>query len=149
MREDYDPLRSTVIGAAIYVHQKLGPGLLESSYEQCLTWALKARDVAVRRLVELPLIFEGHRLDAAYRIDLLVNESLIIEIKKADPATVANELVKYMVKDILDGQGAAKYVDPAAGGGSMPVWKIRNCRRRMPARKTLPFRPAPSAGWIC
>ena len=84
MREDYDPLRSTVIGAAIDVHQKLGPGLLESSYEQCLTWALKARDVAVRRLVELPLIFEGHRLDAAYRIDLLVNESLIIEIKTVE-----------------------------------------------------------------
>ena len=84
MREDHDPLSSTVIGAAIYVHQRLGPGLLESSYEQCLTWALTARNVAVRRQVELPVIFEGHRLDAAYRIDLLVSEKLIVEIKAVE-----------------------------------------------------------------
>jgi len=53
MREDHDPLTDTV-GAAIYVHQKLGPGLLESSYVQCLMWALTARDEVVRRQVELP-----------------------------------------------------------------------------------------------
>ena len=84
MRDDHDPLSNTVIGAAIYVHQKLGPGLLESSYEQCLTWALTARRVTVRRQVELPITFEGHRLDAAYRIDLLVNETLVIEIKTVE-----------------------------------------------------------------
>jgi len=84
MRPDHDPLTNTVIGAAIYVHQRLGPGLLESSYEQCLTWALTAREISVRRQVELPVIFEGHRLDAAYRIDLLINESLILEIKTVD-----------------------------------------------------------------
>jgi GxxExxY protein len=81
MRADHDPLTNTVIGAAIYVHQRLGPGLLESSYEQCLAWALAAREISVRRQVELPVIFEGHRLDAAYRIDLLINESLVVEIK--------------------------------------------------------------------
>ena len=84
MREDRDPLTSTVIGAAIYVHQKLGPGLLESSYEQCLTWALTARNLTVRRQVELPITFEGHRLGAAYRIDLLVSEMLILEIKTVE-----------------------------------------------------------------
>ena len=84
MREDHDPLSSTVIGAAIYVHQRLGPGLLESSYEQCLTWAMTARNLSVRRQVELPVVFEGHRLDAAYRIDLLVNETLVLEIKTVE-----------------------------------------------------------------
>ena len=84
MREDHDPLTDTVIGAAIYVHQRLGPGLLESSYEQCLTWALTARNLSVRRQVELPVVFEGRRLDAAYRIDLLVNETLILEIKSVE-----------------------------------------------------------------
>ena len=84
MRDDHDPLTNTVIGAAIYVHQRLGPGLLESSYEQCLTWALTDREITVRRQVELPVIFEGHRLDAAYRLDLLINEKLILEIKTVD-----------------------------------------------------------------
>jgi GxxExxY protein len=84
MREDHDPLSNSVIGAAIYVHQKLGPGLLESSYEQCLTWAMTARNLSVRRQVELPVVFEGHRLDAAYRIDLLVNETLVLEIKTVE-----------------------------------------------------------------
>ena len=84
MRDDHDPLTSIVIGTAIYVHQRLGPGLLESSYEQCLTWALTAREFSVRRQVELPVVFEGHRLDAAYRIDLLINETLILEIKAVD-----------------------------------------------------------------
>ena len=84
MRDDHDPLTSLVIGTAIYVHQRLGPRLLESSYEQCLTWALTAREIRVRRQVEVPVIFEGHRLDAAYRIDLLINESLILEIKTVD-----------------------------------------------------------------
>ena len=84
MREDHDPLSNTVIGAAIYVHQRLGPGLLESSYEQCLAWTLAARNVSVRRQVELPVVFEGHRLDAAYRIDLLVNDALVLEIKSVE-----------------------------------------------------------------
>jgi len=84
MRDDHDPLSNTVIGAAIYVHQRLGPGLLESSYEQCLAWTLAARNVSVRRQVELPVVFEGHRLDAAYRIDLLVNDALVLEIKSVE-----------------------------------------------------------------
>ena len=81
MRDDHDPLTNTVIGAAIDVHQRLGPGLLESSYEQCLLWALTARDRIVRRQVELPITFEGHRLDAAYRLDLLVDDRLVLEVK--------------------------------------------------------------------
>jgi len=84
MREDHDPLTSTVIGAAIYVHQKLGPGLLESTYEECLTWALTKRSLEVRRQAELPITFEGHRVNAAYRIDMVVEQTLILEIKTVE-----------------------------------------------------------------
>lgn len=84
MREDHDPLTSTVIGAGIHVHQILGPGLLESTYEECLTWALTKRGIGVRRQVELPIVFEGHRVNAAYRIDLLVDEMVILEIKAVE-----------------------------------------------------------------
>ena len=84
MREDHDPLTSTVIGAAIYVHQSLGPGLLESTYEECLTWALTRRNLAVRRQVELPVTFEGHQVNAAYRIDLVVQDRLIVEVKAVE-----------------------------------------------------------------
>jgi len=84
MREDHDPLSNTVIGAAIYVHQKLGPGLLESTYEECLTWALSQRSVPVLRQVELPIVFEGHRVHAAYRIDMVIDRALILEIKSVE-----------------------------------------------------------------
>ena len=84
MRDDHDPLTNSVIGAAIYVHQVLGPGLLESTYEECLTWALTKRDLNVHRQCELPIVFEGHRVNAAYRIDLVVEEKLILEVKAVE-----------------------------------------------------------------
>ena len=91
MREDHDPLTNTVIGAAIYVHQKLGPGLLESTYEECLTWALTQRGIELRRQVELPIVFEGHRVKAAYRMDLVVERRLILEIKSAERILAVHE----------------------------------------------------------
>jgi GxxExxY protein len=81
---DNDSLTSTVIGAAIYVHRMLGPGLLESAYEDCLAWALTSRGVGVHRQRILPVTFEGKDIDAAYRIDLLVEERLILEIKSVE-----------------------------------------------------------------
>ena len=62
-------LTEKIIGAGIEVHREMGPGLLESSYEECLTWALTRRKLELRRQVELPVVFEGHRVNAAYRID--------------------------------------------------------------------------------
>lgn len=91
MREDHDPLTSTVIGAAIYVHQTLGPGLLESTYEECLTWALTRRNLELRRQVELPIVFEGHRVNAAYRIDIVVEQQLILEIKSVERVLPVHE----------------------------------------------------------
>ena len=84
MRDDHDPLTSTVIGAAIYVHRVLGPGLLETAYDECLTWALSRRDVLVERQQMLPIVFEGYRANAAYRIDLLIEKQLIVEIKAVE-----------------------------------------------------------------
>ena len=74
-------LSSTVIGAAIEVHQALGPGLLESAYQQCLYHELKLRGLAVRSQVELPVSYKGLALDCAYRIDFIVAESLVLELK--------------------------------------------------------------------
>ena len=84
MRDDHDPLTDSVIGAAIHVHRVLGPGLLETAYDECLTWALTRRKILVERQQVLPIIFEGYRANAAYRIDLLVEKQLIIEVKTVE-----------------------------------------------------------------
>jgi GxxExxY protein len=70
-----------VIGAAIAVHRELGPGLLESAYEACLEFELLERGFGVRRQVELPVIYRGIDIECGYRIDLWVNERVILEIK--------------------------------------------------------------------
>ena len=70
-----------VIDAALAVHRVLGPGLLESAYEACLAHELGLRSIRVQRQVELPVLYRGMRLDVGYRIDLLVDDSLIVEVK--------------------------------------------------------------------
>lgn len=69
------------------VHKALGPGLLESAYEHCLAYELSSRGLTIRRQVALPIVYEGITLDAGYRIDLLVNERVIVEIKSVDALT--------------------------------------------------------------
>lgn len=76
-----DELTERAIAAAIEVHRHLGPGLLEATYRRCLAIELRARGAVAREEVVVPLTFKGHRLDAAYRIDLLVDDDLIIEVK--------------------------------------------------------------------
>lgn len=73
-----------VIGCAFKVHKDLGPGLLESSYEACLFYELTKAGLKVERQKELPLIYDGIKLDAGYRLDLIVNESVIIELKAVE-----------------------------------------------------------------
>ena len=70
-----------VIDAALAVHRALGPGLLESAYEACLAHELTLRSIDVRRQVELPVLYRGLRLEIGYRIDLLIDDSLIVEVK--------------------------------------------------------------------
>ena len=74
-------LTGTIIGAAIEVHRALGPGLLESAYEECLAVELADRGLRVERQAVLPVIYKGCTLDAGYRIDLLVNSEVIVELK--------------------------------------------------------------------
>lgn len=70
-----------VIGAAIAVHKALGPGLLESTYEACLVYELNERGVQVERQKSLPIAYRGVRIDCGYRIDLLVGNEVIVELK--------------------------------------------------------------------
>lgn len=73
-----------IVDAALAVHRALGPGLLESAYEQCLVFELNRRGVAVERQKEVPIVYQGMRIDAGYRIDLLVGGSVIVELKALD-----------------------------------------------------------------
>ena len=75
---------SQIIGAAIEVHKHLGPGLLESSYEACLLFELRQRGLNVKSQVALPISCKGFQLEAGYRIDILVEERVIIEIKTVE-----------------------------------------------------------------
>ena len=73
-----------IIDCGLRVHQSLGPGLLESAYETCLAYELVRRGLGIRRQVTLPIVYDGTTLDAGYRIDILVENSVIIEIKSTD-----------------------------------------------------------------
>jgi GxxExxY protein len=72
------------IDAALRVHRARGPGLLESAYEHCLAHELALRGSQVQRQLALPVVYEGERLDAGYRLDPVVDSSVIIEVKSLD-----------------------------------------------------------------
>jgi GxxExxY protein len=73
-----------IVDAALAVHRELGPGLLESAYEQCLAFELNRRGLKVERQKEVPITYQGLRIDAGYRIDLLVADSIIVELKAVE-----------------------------------------------------------------
>ena len=73
-----------IIGSAIKVHRKVGPGLLESAYESALAFELQKLGLLVEQQVTLPFIYEEVKLEAGYRIDLIINKSVIIEIKSVE-----------------------------------------------------------------
>src|SRR5258708_11936181 len=79
-----DPLTNSILGAAIEVHRHLGPGLLESIYEACLAWELRARDIRIERQVPVPVVYKGLQVRLAYRLDLVVEQSVIVEGKAVD-----------------------------------------------------------------
>ena len=74
-------LTSEIIASAIEVHRHLGPGLLESTYEECMAFELLERKLVVQRQHEIPVLYKGNKLEQNYRIDLLVNNQVIIELK--------------------------------------------------------------------
>lgn len=80
-RDELNRLSKIILDSAIEVHKELGPGLLESVYEICLFKELRNRSLFVQRQLELPVQYKNEMLDADFRIDLLVNEEIIIELK--------------------------------------------------------------------
>jgi GxxExxY protein len=91
-------LSDGIIGAAIEVHRHLGPGLLESSYHACLCRELELRGIAYGSQVALPLQYKGMRLSKGYTIDLLIENSLVVEIKSVDKLLPIHsaQLITYM-----------------------------------------------------
>ena len=82
--EERDPLTETVIGAAIEVHRELGPGLLESVYQQCMEIEFRLRGLAFVGQSPLPVMYKGHNVGEDLRIDLLVPELLVVELKAVE-----------------------------------------------------------------
>ena len=79
-----ESLTKEIIGAAIEVHRELGPGLLESAYEECLCHELTLRNIPFHRQVPLPVEYKGLELDCGYRMDVLVQETVVLELKAVE-----------------------------------------------------------------
>ena len=83
-REDLNAITEGIIGAAMDVHRALGPGLLESAYEACMFFELSQTGFRVERQQPLPVVYRGIQLDCGYRLDLVVEDSVIVEVKAVD-----------------------------------------------------------------
>jgi GxxExxY protein len=83
-KERANELSHEVIGAAIEVHRHLGPGLLENAYQVCLCHELKLRNIPFRPQLDLPLHYKGIALDCAYRLDIIVDDLLLLELKSVE-----------------------------------------------------------------
>lgn len=95
---DLNSITSQIIGKAIKVHSLMGPGLLESVYLTCLSYELKKAGLIVENEKFVPLFYEGIRLDQSYRLDLLVQEKIVIEIKAVESITAVHkaQLLSYL-----------------------------------------------------
>ena len=80
----YEGLTKQIIGAAIEVHRAVGPGLLEGVYEECLCHELKLRGLRFERQLIVPVVYKGVQMDCGYRLDLLVEDTVILELKCVD-----------------------------------------------------------------
>ena len=85
--EDFEAISYAVIGLAIEVHRQLGPGLLESAYQECLYFEIKNAGLVVEKEIALPIIYKNLKLEQGYRIDLLVENKLVIELKTVENFT--------------------------------------------------------------
>lgn len=94
----YQELTSSILRCAYKVHTKLGPGLLESAYEECLFYELEKSGLSVIKQKPMPLVYEEKKLDIGYRIDLFIEDRIILEVKSVDalnPVHLA-QLMTYM-----------------------------------------------------
>jgi GxxExxY protein len=81
---DFDLVSKEIIGSAIEVHRIIGPGMLESAYEECLTYELIQKGLKVDRQKPIPVIYKEIKMDCGYRLDLLVDKRVIVEVKSVD-----------------------------------------------------------------
>ena len=95
---EYDEITSLIIGSAIEVHKELGPGLLESTYQTCLLHELKLKKLNVKSEMHLPVLYKDIELDHGYRIDILVEEAIVLELKVVENFTPIHyaQILTYM-----------------------------------------------------
>ena len=98
MAKDLNSITEAIIGAAMAVHKALGPGLLESAYEACLAFELAEREMAVEQQKAMPVTYRGVKLDCGYRLDVLVEGRVIVELKTVDKLQPIHEaqLLSYL-----------------------------------------------------
>lgn len=98
MKKEFSKLSNTIIGCAIEVHKTLGPGLLESTYQQCLAHELKLNGVSFKLELPLPVEYKGIYIECGYRIDMLVENEIILELKSVEELKGIHEaqLLTYM-----------------------------------------------------
>jgi GxxExxY protein len=96
--DELNKITEAIIGAAIDVHRALGPGLLESAYQACLAYELIERGRKVEQQKPLPIVYKSVQLDAGYRLDLLIDDKVIVEIKSIDSIAPIHEaqLLSYL-----------------------------------------------------
>jgi GxxExxY protein len=95
---DIEATAKEIVDSAIHVHRTLGPGLFESTYQKCLAFELRKRGLAVECEVVLPIVYEGNTIESGYRLDMLVNRSVVIENKTVDDLLPihATQLLTYL-----------------------------------------------------
>jgi GxxExxY protein len=126
-----DALTERIIGCGIAIHRTLGPGLLESAYEECIALEFREAGLAFRRQVPLPVVYKTIRLEQGYRIDFVVEEAVVLEIKSLErllPVHEAQLLTYLRLSGIRTGLlinfGAAE----ARGEGTIDLDKYRAAR---------------------
>jgi GxxExxY protein len=94
----HEKLTEAIIGAAIEVHRSLGPGLMESAYEECLCYELSARGLAFQRQEALPVSYKKVKLDCGYRMDIVVEDTVVLELKSVESIQPLHEaqLITYL-----------------------------------------------------
>lgn len=88
---DENALSKIIIGAAIEVHKRLGPGLLESAYEECLAYELSQQQIRFERQKGVPVVYKTARLDCGFRVDLLIENLVVVELKAVEMLTAVHD----------------------------------------------------------
>ena len=89
--EGKDLLSEAIIGLAIEVHRQLGPGLFESSYEECLCWELRESGLSIVRQTMVPIVYKGNSLGVGYRVDIVVDKRVLMEVKAVEKLIKVHE----------------------------------------------------------